>query len=60
MMMSIMSMDANDDNDGDDDADFLLTCCVTDITVNVKQSPPDLMRSTTCLCVAPSTLIPFL
>jgi hypothetical protein len=37
-----------------------LTCWVTDITVSVRTSPPDLIRSTTCLCVAPSTVTPFL
>ena len=28
---------------------------LTEITVRVNESPPLLMRSTTCLCVAPST-----
>jgi hypothetical protein len=37
-----------------------ITCWVTDMTVSVRTSPPDLIRSTTCLCVAPSTVIPFL
>lgn len=37
-----------------------LTLCVTEITVRVRQSPPDLMRSTTCLWVEPSTFTPFL
>lgn len=36
------------------------TCCVTEMTVRVRTSPPDLIRSTTCLCVAPSTFTPFL
>lgn len=36
------------------------TCCVTEITVSVRQSPPDLIKSTTCLCVAPSTFTLFL
>lgn len=38
----------------------LLTLGVTEITVRVNLSPPDLIKSTTCLCVAPSTLTPFL
>ena len=33
---------------------------VTDITVKVSESPQDLIWSTTCLWVAPSTFTPFL
>lgn len=36
------------------------SCGVTEMTVKVRTSPPDLMRSTTCLWVAPSTLTLFL
>jgi len=36
------------------------SCGVTEMTVRVRTSPPDLIRSTTCLWVAPSTLTLFL
>lgn len=39
---------------------ILITWAVTDITVKVRVSPPDLIKSTTCLWVAPSTFTPFL
>ncbi|KAE9536004.1 hypothetical protein AGLY_007905 [Aphis glycines] len=39
---------------------LLLESSVTEITVNVNTSPPDLIRSTTCLCVDPSTFTLFL
>lgn len=36
------------------------SCGVTEMTVSVRTSPPDLIKSTTCLWVAPSTFTLFL